>query len=113
MLGVLSGHIMSLYEGYLNLFEFDKMTDEDLEKVDKVCNIFVEAASSFVEKEISTCDDLRRFIINRRKQIGIPMSETEIMMLTNATEQTDAYIQDVEDNEPPICLTAVQTMEEV
>jgi len=84
------------------------MTDEDMEKVDKVCNIFVEAASSFVDEKIANCDDLRKFIINRREQIGIPMSETEIMMLTNATEQTDAYIHDVEDKELSICLNDVQ-----
>lgn len=112
MICVLSGQIMSLYEWYLNTFEFDKMTDADLEKVDKVCNVFVEAVVSFVEEKNATCDDLRRFIINRREQIGIPMSESEIMMLTNATEQTDAYIQDTDD-ELPIFITDIEIRAEI
>jgi hypothetical protein len=95
MQNMISGQIISLYEWYLNTYEFDKMTDENLEKIDKVCDVFLEAAMMFAEEVICICDDLRKFIINRRKEIGIPMSEAEIMVLTNATEQTDAYIQDI------------------
>jgi len=92
----LCGQIMGLYEWYLNTFEFDKMTDSDLENLDKVCDVLTNACRLFIDGKLSTCDDLRKYIIATREAIGIPMSETEKIMLTNATEQTDAFIQDID-----------------
>lgn len=97
MLAVLSGQILNLYENYLNLYEFEKMTDDDLENVEKVCNIFIEAIHEFADQTLTTCEDLRKYIIRRREDIGVPLTPNEVMLLTFATEQTDTYIHDVED----------------
>lgn len=73
------------------------LTEEELEGIAIVSELFEKACEKYMNKEFENLEDLYKWLSKEREEKGYPFSDKEKIFISQAIEQTDAYITDLEE----------------